>query len=246
MTLVAGSLYPQTPVAPVYADAAPTSIIITPTGFGSCEIVSDLDVIASYSLTNTDSSKLSTPDYYPKNTTGSYNLEGLEGITITSVTFSAKTSVGNVSFNLDYYLNGGDRVRVMTNFESLYGKQSDEYVELTAPFAYPLSEAEEFRFVINVSGGVMNVQSITITYEETLDPFAKSMLNGVSCDESGVTPPSVEEWNAAKEAYETLSVEEQAKYQTAIADFNGDTYQRVVAKYDYILSKYGKVATRTS
>ena len=65
------------------------------------------------------------------------------------------------------------------------------------------------------------------------------MLSDLTCDESGATPPSIEEWNAAKDAFETLSVEEQGKYKDAQADATGDTYQRVVAKYDYILSKYG-------
>ena len=54
-----------------------------------------------------------------------------------------------------------------------------------------------------------------------------------------MTPPSGEEWNSAKGAFETLSAEEQAKYQAAVADPSGDTCQRVAAKYDYIMSKYG-------
>ena len=240
LTLLASSLAPKGNITPVYAEgeSSPSTITITPTGLDSCEVNRDTDVQAAYSLTNPDPSKLSTADYLPNNSTATYSLEGLGGINITKVSFSAKTPAGNPSFNLDCYLNEGERNRVFSNFESLFGKQSDDYVDLTAPFVYPLKDVAEFRFVITVTG-VMNVQSVTITYEEGMDPFAKAMLSDLTCDESGATPPSVEEWNAAKDAFETLSVEEQGKYKDAQADATGDTYQRVVAKYDYILSKYG-------
>lgn len=240
LTLVGTSLCPNHASTPVYAEAAetPSTITITPTGLDTCEVVSDLDVQASYSLTNPDPSKLSTGDYLPNNSIATYSLEGLGGIDITEVSFSAKTSVGNPSFYLDYHRNDDKRVRAFSDFESLFGKQSDDYVDLTAPFAYPLENVEEFRFAISVTG-VMNVQSVTITYEEAMDPFAKAMLSGLDCDASGMTPPSGEEWGAAKEAFETLSAEEQAKYQNALADPDGDTYQIAAAKYDYILSKYG-------
>lgn len=110
---------------------------------------------------------------------------------------------------------------------------------MTAPFDYPISGAESFEFSIKVTVGYFNVQSLTISYEEGMDQFAKAMLSELTCDESGATPPSVEEWNVAKDAFETLNLEEQARYRNAEADAGGDTYQRVVAKYDYILSKYG-------
>ena len=240
LTLLASSFVPKGNITPVYAEgeSSPSTITITPTGLDSCEVNGDTDVQAAYSLTNPDPSKLLTADYLPNNSTATYSLEGLGGINITKVSFSAKTPAGNPSFNLDYYLNEGERNRVFSNFESLFGKQTDDYVDLTAPFVYPLKDVAEFRFAITVTG-VMNVQSVTITYEEGIDPFAKAMLSDLTCDESGATPPSVEEWDAAKDAFETLSLEEQARYRSAAAYAGGDTYQRVVAKYDYILSKYG-------
>lgn len=240
LTLLASSLAPKGNITPVYAEgeSSPLTITITPTGLDSCEVTGNADVQAAYYLTNPDPSKLSTADYLPNNSTATYSLEGLGGINITKVSFSAKTPAGNPSFNLDYYLNEGERNRVLSNFESLFGKQTDDYVDLTAPFVYPLKDVAEFRFAITVTG-VMNVQSVTITYEEGMDPFAKAMLSDLTCDESGATPPSIEEWNAAKDAFETLSVEEQGEYKDAQADATGDTYQRVAAKYDYVLSKYG-------
>ena len=167
-----------------------------------------------------------------------YSLEGLGGIVITDVSFSAKSS-NNTVFDAIYVLNDGASVTEHTGFQALGGSLNGKYLDLTAPFDYPISGAESFEFSIKVTVGYFNVQSLTISYEEEMDPFAKAMLSDLTCDESGATPPSVEEWNAAKDAFETLSVEEQGKYKDAQADANGDTYHRVVAKYDYILSKYG-------
>ncbi len=102
-----------------------------------------------------------------------------------------------------------------------------------------MEDVDEFRFELKTTTGTFYVQSLTIAYEEGMDPFAKAMLSDLSCDASGATPPSIEEWNAAKDVFEKLSTEERGKYMNAEADPDGDTYQKVVAKYDYILSKYG-------
>lgn len=240
LTLVGTSLCPNYACTPVYAETAetPSTITITPTGLDSCEVVSNLDVQASYSLTNPDPSKLSTGDYLPNNSVATYSLEGLVGINITGVSFSAKSS-NNTVFDAIYVLNDGASVTKHTGFQALGGSLNSKYVDLAAPFDYPISEVELFEFSIKVTSGYFNVQSLTITIEEAMDPFAKAMLSDLSCDASGVTPPSGEEWNAAMEAFETLSAEEQVKYQNAVADSEGDTYQRVAAKYDYVLSKYG-------
>ncbi len=242
LTLVGASLCPNYASTSVYAEAAetPSTIAITPTGLESCEVVSALNVEVSYSLTNPDPSKLSTEDYLPNNSVATYSLEGLGSINITEVSFSAKSPISNANFYIAYYLNDGDRVRQYSGFDTLAGKStSDDYLDLIAPFEYPIENAEKFRFEIQMLAGSFYVQSLTVIYEESMDPFAKAMLSDLSCDASGVTPPSGEEWDAAREAFEALGAEEQGKYMNAEADPNGDVYQRVVAKYDYILSKYG-------
>ena len=238
LTLVGASLCPNRASTPVYAEATDvlSSITITPTGLDSCEVVSDLNVRASYSQSGTNASEIGN---LSKDGHAVYIVTGLGGVNIASVSFSAQGS-WNPHFSVNYSLNDGDIIEKSTNFKSLYGKDSsDGFVDLIAPFEYPLEDVDEFRFELKTTTGTLYVQSLTITYEEGMDPFAKAMISGLSCDVSGVNPPSVEEWNAAKDAFEMLSAEEQDKYMKAEADADGDTYQRVVAKYDYILSKYG-------
>lgn len=235
LTLVWASLSPIGITTPVYAEAAetPSTITIIPSGLDSCEVVPELDVLAAYS--QTDAGEIG---FVGKEDNFTYSLEGLGRITITSVSFSAKSS-NNTVFDAIYVLNGGASVTEHTAFKALGGSLNSKYADLTAPFDYPISGAESFEFSIKVTVGYFNVQSVTITYEEAMDPFAKAMLSDLSCDASGATPPSIEEWNAAKDVFEKLSTEERGKYMNAEADPDGDTYQKVVAKYDYILSKYG-------
>ena len=237
LTLVGALFVPEKDPTAVYAEVAepPSTITITPTGLDSCEVVSEVGVQASYS--QTDAGEVG---FVGKEDNVTYSLEGLDSVVITDVSFAVKSS-NNTEFYIGYRLNGGVGVNKKVFFADLNdGKlSSSSYVDLTAPFDYPIIGVDSFEFSVNVMVGYFNVQSLTITYEEAMDPFAKAMLSDLTCDESGSTPPSVEEWNAAKDTFETLSVEEQGKYKDAQADANGDTYQRVVAKYDYILSKYG-------
>lgn len=238
LTLLASSFAPKVGITPVYAEgeSSPSAITIIPTGLDSCDVTGDIDVIATYLQSGTNASEVGN---LSKDGHAIYDIRGLDSINITSVSFSAQGS-WNPYFSANYSLNRGDTIEKSTNFQSLYGAaSSDGYIDLVAPFEYPIENAEEFRFELKTTTGTIYVQSVTITYEEGMDPFAKAMLSDLTCDESGATPPSVEEWNAAKDAFETLNLEEQARYRNAEADAGGDTYQRVAAKYDYILSKYG-------
>ena len=238
LTLLASSFAPKVGITPVYAEgeSSPSTITITPTRLDSCDVTGDIDVIATYLQSGTNASEVGN---LSKDGHAIYDITGLDSINITSVSFSAQGS-WNPYFSVNYSLNRGDTIEKSTNFQSLYGAaSSDGYIDLVAPFEYPIENAEEFRFELKTTTGTIYVQSVTITYEEGIDPFAKAMLSDLTCDESGATPPSVEEWNDAKNAFETLSVEEQGKYKDAQADATGDTYQRVAAKYNYVLSKYG-------
>ena len=203
LTLVGALFVPEKDPTAVYAEVAepPSTITITPTGLDSCEVVSEVGVQASYS--QTDAGEVG---FVGKEDNVTYSLEGLDSVVITDVSFAVKSS-NNTEFYIGYRLNGGVGVNKKVFFADLNdGKlSSSSYVDLTAPFDYPISGVDSFEFSVNVMVGYFNVQSLTITYEEAM----------------------------------TLSVEEQGKYKDAQADANGDTYQRVVAKYDYILSKYG-------
>lgn len=103
LTLVWASLIPISITTPVYAEAAetPSTITIIPSGLDSCEVVPELDVLAAYS--QTDAGEIG---FVGKEDNITYSLEGLGRITITSVSFSAKSS-NNTVFDAIYVLNDG-------------------------------------------------------------------------------------------------------------------------------------------
>ena len=67
--------------------------------------------------------------------------------------------------------------------------------------------------------------------------FGYALLNNLSCD-NGVTPPSKDEWSDLKSLYTSLSLGESLKDISSDKD-SPVTIKKALAKYDYILSKYG-------
>lgn len=68
--------------------------------------------------------------------------------------------------------------------------------------------------------------------------FALDFLNNLHCDATGNTPPSIDEWNALKDLYNTLSEEEKAKLTNATTG-GSDNISLAMERYDYIIGKYG-------
>ena len=82
----------------------------------------------------------------------------------------------------------------------------------------------------------MNLTSAT-TYEvDKVDTFARSFIANLTCDPTGQTAPSVEEWNTLAEEFALLSEEEKALFKQETSD--NELINAVTEKYDYILGKY--------
>ena len=82
----------------------------------------------------------------------------------------------------------------------------------------------------------MNLTSAT-TYEvDKVDTFARSFIANLTCDPSGQTAPSVEEWNTLAEEFALLSEEEKALFKQDTSD--NELINATTEKYDYILGKY--------
>ncbi|HNX16276.1 MAG TPA: hypothetical protein PKO28_02785 [Bacilli bacterium] len=69
--------------------------------------------------------------------------------------------------------------------------------------------------------------------------FSTAFLSSITCD-GGITPPSLTSWSAQANNYAS-SLGASAKYVLihTVANTNGTIFQRCVARYDYIVSKYG-------
>lgn len=77
----------------------------------------------------------------------------------------------------------------------------------------------------------------TTTYEvDKVDTFARSFIANLTCDPTGQTAPSVEEWNTLAEEFALLSEEEKALFKQETSD--NELINAATEKYDYILGKY--------
>lgn len=75
------------------------------------------------------------------------------------------------------------------------------------------------------------------TYEvDKVDTFARSFIANLTCDPTGQTAPSVEEWNTLAEEFALLSEEEKALFKQETSD--NELINAATEKYDYILGKY--------
>lgn len=76
---------------------------------------------------------------------------------------------------------------------------------------------------------------------KTIEPptaFASLFLANVTCD-NGLTPPSTTKWNMMASEFALLETEQKNMLKSANADEDGTIIEQCVARYDYIIVKYG-------
>lgn len=111
---------------------------------------------------------------------------------------------------------------------------------ITASGGYKLNFhtiAKCFRYY---SSGSVNLYRLVNDDAET---FSTSIINDLTCDPTGATAPSLDEWNLLQELYLTLANEAKEYLLTSGASKSGSTIQKALAKYEYIISKYGNQYT---
>ncbi len=72
----------------------------------------------------------------------------------------------------------------------------------------------------------------------TASEFGYYFTSKIVCD-NGVTAPSVNNWNATKNFYDGLTDHVQRTVKAATANTSGTNIEQAVARYDYIVRKYG-------
>lgn len=98
-------------------------------------------------------------------------------------------------------------------------------------------------YIVNTgttSSNRLEINSITVNYYSPLkaaQDWSDSFMSGVKCDEAGVTPPSVSEWNLCSETYDKL--DSTAKSYFTATSITDTKVLSAVNKYDYIIGKYG-------
>ena len=81
---------------------------------------------------------------------------------------------------------------------------------------------------------------ISITGQNTAEAFATTFLASMTCDSTGATAPVfTKTWAELKTAYQALPGEEQDILEFASANENGTTIEQAMARYNYLVAKYG-------
>lgn len=93
-----------------------------------------------------------------------------------------------------------------------------------------------FRFYKSGQGSIQLFKETVAEYNA--DAYAVDFVSTVTCD-NGVTPPSIDAWNAMKDKFNNLSTSEQDKLKTAVSS-DENLLGICVERYDYILLKYGE------
>ena len=68
--------------------------------------------------------------------------------------------------------------------------------------------------------------------------FANAFLGQELCDD-GLTAPSVETWNRLAASFNEISAASKETFKTAVANVSGTEVEQCIARYDYIVGKYG-------
>lgn len=83
---------------------------------------------------------------------------------------------------------------------------------------------------------IVTIEELETTPLMEAEAFAQSVIDDLTCDPTGVTAPSKDEWSALADKYETLSEEAKALF---VDTTESSVIKNALAKYDYILGKYG-------
>lgn len=104
---------------------------------------------------------------------------------------------------------------------------------------------ERFRYYKKSAAGAIAGTSIALyEYKATesipLTNWANQINNTLKCD-NGVNPPDVDAWNNIKTTYfdNVIKGVDLETIRNEVANPNGTNLQKALAKYDYIISKYG-------
>lgn len=76
-------------------------------------------------------------------------------------------------------------------------------------------------------------------YQFSEEAYGAKFLNDLVCTANGTTPPAAGEWATLATAFNNLDAVTRAILKNAAANVGGSNAEKAVAKYDYVLSKYG-------
>ena len=163
-------------------------------------------------------------------------------ITIKNLVWQDITDAGsnrNINFNED-----GDMSKDLVLFDHPKNTSADakELFDITvADWTSGVTTVDLFGVYMNFRGThEIYLTDETIYEVDPLRTYAREFLAADLCD-NGVTKPSKELWTTLKTSFEALDDTVQTALMEGLADEKGDVIAQALARYDYILGKYGEV-----
>ncbi|MBR0440172.1 MAG: endonuclease [Bacilli bacterium] len=146
-----------------------------------------------------------------------------------NASYNLKADGDNTDWTLDVINNKGTfSITCSTGYLLKYQANNQEYG------AYKASTAAYY-----------NLELFKYTEGEgdyVVDNFVADFLGAFTCDQTGLTEPVFKEgwsWTILKGKYESLTSEEQLELKNYVANEFGNDEAKCVARYDYIVKKYG-------
>jgi hypothetical protein len=211
-----------------------------------------------------EGSTTNMPTSYPSGT--SYSLSGID-MTLTNVgTFDSGSTVqfkktSGVMYNTSDNGEVSSIVVVVSKGTAptiYYGDASDPTANAITPtvsgstYTYTFPSGHHYYTIANKSSGATNCTSITINIASSgtdgATTFATNFLSALSsiCT-AGVSNTTastelVNAWASQYTAWQSLATADQTTLKNASANVSGTDIEKAVARYDYILGKYGSSA----
>ncbi|HBB05677.1 MAG TPA: hypothetical protein DCZ41_03730 [Firmicutes bacterium] len=162
---------------------------------------------------------------------GDYSIKSSSGFYIgqTSDANGLKTDASAISNTISINADGADVVSGGAHLR--YNAASDQ---------------ERFRYYKSSSYDRQMPISLYLVSSDEYQPvkedleFADALLTILECDATGNTAPSKDDWNGIATTYfDPLSTEAKEYFKKAAANLEGSDIEKAMAKYDYIIAKYG-------
>lgn len=105
---------------------------------------------------------------------------------------------------------------------------------------YVVEASEDIVFSFGATVNSLYIHSVSIRYlDYSLEQWCQDFLDNYSCDSTGTTAPSTSDWDDFGLEFLGLDSDLQLIAKNATADEEGTVIEQAMAKYDYVISKYG-------
>lgn len=205
------------------------------TGYEAKTLVYD-EITASFSKANKQDSSQPINDC-PVSKGGSLTITANEGYSIKAIAFGFKQWLSKTQ---DTALSiSTDGISYGSPVASLAFPSGGTTIRYISETGFKAAKVEHSNYDNQIGWEYVSISFEKDSIDDSADSFAELFLGEELCD-NGKTAPDVESWNLLAELYaDDVSSEGKSILKSAAADEYGTVVEQCVARYDYIVGKYG-------